>query len=361
MNRLWVRISIVISTVVVAALLLPLISGFLASRPLVIAGIRPPLHFPVYPELNADVQYRLLAQFIFFLARVAIIGGILGIGAGIWTSRYLTAPLEELAEGAQEIGAKHLSYRVPLKGTQEIVAVARSFNEMAAALESAETMRQNLLADVAHELRTPLTVLQGSLRAILDDVYAMDKAEVARLYDQTRHLSRLVNDLHELAQAEAHQLPLSLAPLDMAELVEATSATFEPLAEAHGVGLKVELPREPAWVHADAARLTQVLQNLLGNALRHTPAGGTITLRVEIAGGEVVITVQDTGDGIAPEHLGQVFDRFYRTDRARDRDKGGAGLGLAIVRAMVKAHGGHVEAASPGLGQGSTFTVYLPS
>jgi signal transduction histidine kinase len=279
-------------------------------------------------------------------------------------SRRLTAPLDAVVEGAHAIGARDLSARVPVRGSQEIRTVAHAFNEMAAALESAEVQRQNLLADVAHELRTPLTVVQGNLRAILDDVYTLDKSEVARLYDQTRHLIALVNDLHELAQAEARRLPLHQTPVDLAELARTAADFLEPVAEAEGVTLIAELPAEPVIVHADEARLLQVLQNLLANALRHTSGAagrsGEIRLRVRQEGREAAVSVQDNGDGIDPVHLPHIFDRFYRTDRARARDSGGAGLGLALVRAMIEAHDGRVEAFSAGIGQGSRFSFYLP-
>jgi signal transduction histidine kinase len=293
------------------------------------------------------------------LISVVMVGSVLGIAAGVWMSRRLTAPLEELAKGTETIGAGDLSYRVKPQGSAEIVALAQSFNGMAGKLEEGERLRQNLLTDVAHELRTPLTVLQGNLRAILDDVYALDKAEVAHLYDQTRHLHRLVSDLHELAQAEARQLPLNLQTTDLVWLVEDAVAIFAPIAEAEELQLQVNLPKIPVMVQVDQARITQVLQNLLVNALRHTPAGGCITVRLTVD--EVVkLIIQDTGEGIDAEHLPYLFDRFYRTDNARDRDHGGAGLGLAIVRALVEAHEGQVAVASAGRGQGSTFTITLP-
>jgi signal transduction histidine kinase len=242
-----------------------------------------------------------------------------------------------------------------------MIAVARAFNEMAAGLEEAEQLRRNLIADVAHELRTPLSVLQGNLRAILDDVYPLEKAEVTRLYDQTRLLSRLVNDLHELALAEARQLALNLQETDIARLITTTGDTFAPIAETKGVTLHTDLaPNLPA-VPVDEARLTQVLHNLLNNGLRHTPEHGSITIRAQAEAKVIRIDITDTGDGILPEHLPHIFDRFYRTDPARGRDTGGAGLGLAIARAIVEAHDGQLTVASPGVpGRGSIFTITLP-
>lgn len=352
-NQLWQQFSLAFAGVVIIAAIALLGIGFLL-RPAPPAD-RPP------PNEAQRIEFRTRAAEILTrsLITIVVMGSVLGIAAGVWMSRRLTAPLEELAKGTETIGAGDLSYRVKPQGSAEIVALAQSFNGMAGKLEEGERLRQNLLADVAHELRTPLTVLQGNLRAILDDVYALDKAEVAHLYDQTRHLHRLVSDLHELAQAEARQLPLNLQTTDLVWLVEDAVAIFAPIAEAEAVQLQIRLPQAPVMVQIDQARITQVLQNLLVNALRHTPAGGGITVRLTVDEA-VTLVIQDTGDGIDAEHLPYLFDRFYRTDSARDRDHGGAGLGLAIVRALVEAHGGQVAVNSAGRGQGSAFTIVLP-
>ena len=292
---------------------------------------------------------------------IATIGGVGGIIFGVIMSKTLTAPLSNLATAARSIGAHQLNWRVEEKGTDEIIEVARAFNEMAADLEQAEQLRRNLLADVAHELRNPLAILQGNLRAILDEVYPCNNTEMVRLYEHTRFLSRLVNDLHELAQAEARQLPLNRAETNLVELVNVTVDTFRPAAEAKGVILHTELPAGLPPLEVDAARITQVLQNLLANALRHTPDDGTITIRVQSKPEVMRLDISDTGEGIPPEHLAHIFDRFYRTDPARSRDRGGAGLGLAISRALVEAHGGQIGVTSPGIsGQGTTFTIQLP-
>ncbi|MBN1994716.1 MAG: HAMP domain-containing protein [Anaerolineae bacterium] len=299
-----------------------------------------------------------LARALFMTALIASGSGIV---FGVLMSRSLTAPLNNLAQAAKSFGSRNLSRRVQEKGSAEMIAVARAFNEMATDLEQAEQLRRNLLADVAHELRTPLTVLQGNMRGILDEVFPCDNNEIARLYEHTRFLSRLVNDLHELAQAEAKQLPLDIQEIDLAQLVTAASDAFRPGAEAKEVALETDLPHNLPSLQVDAARLRQVLQNLLANALRHTPAGGAITIGAQAEAGVVRLTVSDTGDGIPPEHLLHIFDRFYRTDPARSRDKGGAGLGLAITRAIVEAHGGTISVASPGVpGEGTIFTIVLP-
>lgn len=302
----------------------------------------------------------LLREFSQFLLGVSGLGAILGLIFGIAVSRGLTAPLARLVTAANAIGAGDWTYRVPENGSEELRAVAQSFNEMAAALESAESLRQNMLADIAHELRTPLTVLQGNLRAMLDGVYPLEAGEIARLYDQTRHLHRLVEDLHMLAQAEANQLPLQRLRFDLTEMAAETTAFFVTAAEDAGVQLSTISTESPAYIEGDRWRLNQVLQNLLTNAIRHTPAEGTVEVEVHEEAGEVVLSVADSGDGIDPAQIDRVFERFYRVDKARSRDAGGTGLGLAIARALVEAHGGRIEVQSAGLGKGSLFRVCLP-
>lgn len=360
MNRLWVRLGAAFGALIVVGVLGPLLVFYALSSAGLIEPSPPLPNVAVDPAVLEQLRLYVGQRFANGVGRTLLIGGLLSILMGIWVSRQLTAPLDELALAAQAIGAQQLDRRVQVKGTEEIRAVAQAFNDMAHALEEAQHLRRNLLADIAHELRTPLTVLQGNLRAILDDVYALDKEEVARLYDQTRYLSRLVEDLHVLAQAEAHELPLNWLGVDVGRLLHTTAAAFQPLAESQGVSLQVETPSVLPLVRADAARLTQVLHNLLSNALRHTPAGGVVTLRAGRSAETIHLEVADTGEGIEARHLPYVFERFYRTDQSRRRDTGGVGLGLAIARAIVEAHGGVIRAASPGPNQGSTFTIDLP-
>ena len=275
-------------------------------------------------------------------------------------SRWLSAPLTHLVDGTQAIARRDLSFRVAEQGSAEMREVSNSFNRMAAALENAETLRRSMLNDIAHELRTPLTVLEGNLRAILDDVYPLEKAEIARLYDQTRHLHRLVDDLRLLAQAEARQLPLQRSPSDLVVLLEEVAELFSPLAGEKSISLDTSLLPSSVFAAVDRMRLAQTLQNLLTNALQHTPAGGVITLSLQATEETVTITVADNGDGIASEDISYVFDRFYRVDKNRTRYTGGVGLGLAIAQALVEAHDGKIAVASAGVGQGSTFTIRLP-
>jgi two-component system OmpR family sensor kinase len=304
----------------------------------------------------------------------ALAGG-LSILLGLGLSRGLTAPLARLTAAVRHIAGGDLSQRVPEAGSAEMAALGQAFNQMVADLEKAEELRRNMVADVAHELRTPLSVLQGNLRAILDGVYPLEQAEIAALYDETRLLSRLVDDLHELAQAEAGQLPLDLRPTDLVEVVQTTVANLAVAAEAKGVRLTTDLADETTNlpVLADPDRLAQIVRNLLSNALRHTSRGGQITVSAtynghcELNGPAVCIVVADTGEGIPPEDLPHVFDRFWRADRSRARETAGpstgsgrgSGLGLAIARHLVQAHGGEMGVESE-VGQGSRFWFTLP-
>ena len=363
MNRLRTRIIASFLGVILLVAILPLSISFIL-RDLGLVGPDPEfiaLMESVPPELAAqferierEVFPRQLIGFILIVATVSTV-------TGMWLARTLTAPLDRLAKAARAFGNRNLSQRVEVKGTEEIVAVADAFNDMADRLENAETLRRNLLADVAHELRTPVTVIQGNLRAILDDVYPLEKEEVARLYEQTRLLTHLIDDLRELAQAEASQLSLNLVDVDVATLVKETAVAFQPIAKSQQIELHAELLGHLPTIQADSARLRQSLHNLVDNALRHTPENGRILLQVEQVDGAVQVRVQDNGQGMTPEQLGHVFDRFYRADPSRSRESGGSGLGLAIVRAIAKAHGGSVTAVSPGLNQGSTFILTLPA
>lgn len=346
MNRLWVRLSLMISAVLFLMFFLQFLNITLEQ-----AGQKPDLDGPPAGPPPAEIQLRLLNFMLFSL--------VVGTAGGIVIGRVTSAPISRIARAAHRLGKGELDVRVPVSGSQEIRELAETFNKMAAELQRAEQLRTNLMADVSHELRTPLTVLESNLRAALDRVVPLDEAEIANLYNQTRHLTRLVNDLRELALAEAGHLPLEKIPTDLKALVAETIQALEPLAVEKGVTLADEMPLLPQ-VMVDPFRIRQVLFNLLTNALRHTPASGTITVNGQASEGWITLSIQDTGDGLEPEQLAAVFDRFYRGDKSRSRETGGTGLGLAIVKAIVTAHGGQVEAHSAGKGQGSVFSFRLP-
>jgi two-component system OmpR family sensor kinase/two-component system sensor histidine kinase BaeS len=367
MNQLWVRISLTYVAIVIFLFLIPTVV-FVSLQA---DSISPP--DGVIDTNSADLsphnfiegiyQNVIGAQRMVILTRlVRILLGIsfVGILVGAISSWGLAAPLHNLAIAARAVGSQDLSQRIEVRGSSEVREVAEAFNAMAEALEDAERMRNHMLADIAHELRTPLTVIQGNLRAILDDVYDLDKVEVARLYDQTRQLSRLVDDLHDLTLLENNQFSLALNPQNLTEIVQEVAAIYQPLVEDQGIQLVLDLQEDLSAVEGDAARITQCLNNLLNNALRHTPSGGEIRISAREEGGKAYLEVSDSGLGIDPEHLPYVFDRFYRADPDRSRQSGGSGLGLAITQELVRAHGGEIRAASPGKDQGSAFTISFP-
>ena len=364
LNRLWVRLSLII----VGVGLLILGSAFtieFASRlwesqsPVSLEQEVAEAIGQLPDETVARLRERMAQNATRAATTVIISASIIGVVAGVLLSRSLTAPLQKLETAANAIKAYDYKQRVPVEGSQELVAVATAFNAMAERLDESETLRRNLLADVAHELRHPLHVLQGNLHAILDGVYELSEAEIGRLLTQTQHLTTLVNDLHELAQAEAHQLPLHLQPVAIGELVKETAVSFKPTAAAKTITLTVELLGAMPTLQIDPQRLRQVLNNLLSNALRYSEPGGHIVVSVEQQPPHLLVRVRDDGQGIAPDKLPYVFDRFYRGDTARSRGDG-IGLGLAIAMAIVEQHEGELTAVSAGLSHGSTFTISLP-
>ena len=276
--------------------------------------------------------------------------------------RRIASPLADVMDAADTVAAGDLSVRVPARGPGQFGRLSQAFNRMIQELERADQQRRNLTADVAHELRTPLHIIQGNLEGILDDVYQPTGEHIGATLDEARLLARLVDDLQTLSLAEAGQLPLTQEPVEVAELLADVGTSFIGQAEAAGINLQVETDADPSsrTITGDVGRLDQVLSNLMGNALRHTPAGGTITLRAESADGRVRIIVADTGEGIPAEDIPYVFERFWRADRARSHASGaGSGLGLAIARRLVQAHGGQISVESQ-VGVGTTFFVELP-
>lgn len=279
-----------------------------------------------------------------------------------WAFRRIGRPTVDVLAAIDAVAGGDFGVRVRDDVPGEFGRLARRFNNMVTELERAEQQRRNLTADVAHELRNPLHIIQGNLEGILDGVYAASPEQIEATLEETRLLARLVEDLQTLSLAEAGQLPLHRAVFSAPDLLADVVTSFGPAAEEAKVELRIVLLGEGNLLElsADPDRLDQVLSNLVGNALRYTPAGGRITLKAEAITGGVRLSVEDTGEGIPAEDLPYVFDRFWRGDRARVRWGGtGSGLGLAIARQLVHAHGGRISVESQP-GHGTRFVIELP-
>jgi two-component system, OmpR family, sensor histidine kinase BaeS len=298
-----------------------------------------------------------------------IIAGILALAVGIFlTWFFISRPLRRLAHAANQLTKGNFRHRVTANVHDEFGELAESFNTMAASLENAENERRRIIADVAHELRTPVTIIEGTVDGIQDGIFTADNERLNVIKEQTQLLTRLTSDLRDLSLAESGQLKLVLISTDLAELIRRKILQFDAALQSKGIGIHAEIPPGIYLATVDPARIEQVLGNLLSNAIRHTPSGGNIAVdlrstkdgKTEKARPGFLISISDSGEGIAPEHLSHIFERFYRVQTSRSRGEGGAGLGLAIVQRMVEAHQGKVWVTSE-VGKGSTFFVWLPS
>ena len=286
---------------------------------------------------------------------IALLIGFGGILFTIRSFRWLTGGLGSFLDAVSRVADGDYSARVRERGPREVRSLAAAFNRMAARLEANEAQRRSLLADVTHELRTPLTVMQGNLEGVLDGVYPADPEHLAPILDGTRVLSRLIDDLRTLAEAETGSLALHREPTDLGVLAGETAAAFRGRAESAGVRLDLDVADDLPLLRVDPVRLREVLDNLVANALRYTPAGGTVTVAgVRAPDGGLTLTVTDTGAGIAPEALPHIFDRFFKTPDSR-----GTGLGLAIARNLVEAHGGTLTVESE-VGRGTRMRAEIP-
>lgn len=281
-----------------------------------------------------------------------VVGGLLAFG--------LVRPIRRLTTATAAVARGDLSQRVSVTSKDEIGDLAAAFNAMAADLQNAERLRRDMVADIAHELRNPLTVLYGNIEAVIDGILPPTAENLSPLLDQTLMLTRLVDDLRTLALADAGQLTLQCAPTDPKISVYSAAGQFAAQAEVKNISLRAEAPDGLPSILLDPQRIAQVLGNLIGNAIRHTPEGGVISIRCSLSlDHHLLFTVSDTGSGIPPESLPHIFDRFYRADRSRSRAEGGTGLGLAIAKQLVEAHGGRIWAASEP-GKSTTVSFALP-
>jgi two-component system, OmpR family, sensor histidine kinase BaeS len=290
--------------------------------------------------------------------------GFLGAGLSLLLAVLLTYPLlkpvHNLRRAAEGMAQGDFSKRVPLAGDKEIATLGKAFNNMAENLQQAEANRKALTADIAHELRTPLAVQRAHLEAIQDNVYPLDLESLEPILAQNVLLTRLVEDLRTLALAEAGQLSLDKKSVDLSSLAAEVVDLFTPAAGVSQISLSLTQPEEPLPVlELDPARIEQIISNLVSNAIRFTPPGGAISLTLSQGPGQVILTISDTGPGIPDHAMPYVFERFYRADVSRSREKGGSGLGLAIARKLAQAHGGELSASNRPEG-GAVFTLRLP-
>jgi len=299
--------------------------------------------------------------FLSTVAESALIGGGIAIALALFFSTILIVqilrPLRELSRATERVAEGDMPDEVALRTRDELGRLGDSFNHMLESLKRSETARQTMTADIAHELRTPVTIIQGTLEAILDGIYEASEESIAPIYDETLHLGRLIDDLRDLALAEAGELRLEKEPVDISELIHQVSETAF-LSREDAPNLHIDMPTLLPKVLLDRKRFRQVIANLLSNAIRHTPAEGDVYIRARRIDGAVEISVSDTGPGIKPEDLPHLFERFYRADPARGRSAG-SGLGLAIVKQWVRAHEGTIEVENRKSG-GARFVIRLP-
>ncbi len=333
-----------------------------AGEPVLVGNQRVGTLLPLYAGTNASNAAGDFVSSVNHSTWLAgVIAAVVALLLGSLLFFQIVSPVQRLTSAAQKIAAGNLSQRISTQSRDEIGALATSFNQMVDSLAQHEELRRNLIADVAHELRTPLTVIQGNLEAMLDGVLPTSPQEIATLRDETAMLARLVSDLRLLSLAEAGQLKLERVKTDPAELISRAVEPFRMQAQSSQVELLTNVESNLPLIHVDPDRIAQVIRNLLSNALRHTPSGAQVSVICrKDQSHSLLITVSDTGEGIPPDDLPFVFDRFYRADKSRSRASGGSGIGLAIVKQLVEAHGGKVSVESQS-GQGTTFGFTLPA
>lgn len=278
----------------------------------------------------------------------------------LFISRRIVAPLQTLSAASQHISDGQYNKRVEVTGSDELAQLAANFNQMASQLEEVENKRRQLIGDVTHELRTPLTSIKGYMEGLVDGVLPATAETFDQIHNEASRLSRLVDDLQELSRVEANAFLLDIHPTDLSPLVQTILKRLSPQALTKRITLRSSLPANLQQVLADEDRITQVLTNLTANALQYTPEDGTVTISAIQKDNEVHVSVKDSGIGIPPEHLQNLFTRFYRVDKSRSRNAGGgSGIGLTIAKHLVETHGGRIWVESDGDGKGSTFSFSL--
>ncbi len=292
---------------------------------------------------------------------LAVVVAILMAGVMSWfVSWYIVRPIRDMVEVSQHIAEGNYNERLDVRSSDELGEMAQHFNQMADALATTEEIRRQLLADVSHELKTPLASIKGYMEGLQDGVVPATPDVFQLVHEEADRLQKLVQDLQELSRTEAAAIAIQVADCELGQLVETVITRFRPQFLDSNIQLETAIPDHLPKVLVDRDRTSQVLTNILGNALHYTPAGGRVMLSAKRVNASVQVSIQDTGIGLKADELKQVFQRFYRVDKSRARSSGGSGIGLTIARHLVEAQGGHLWAESPGLNQGSTFHFTLP-
>jgi signal transduction histidine kinase len=317
---------------------------------------------------SAELMFVSEHDLLLAIVLLVFAGGIAMI-LGYFLSSTLTERIDLLKGAAERLSQGNLETRVPVQGRDEVSALAVTFNRMAEQLQAAdqkqrelENLRRDLIAWVSHDLQTPLTSMRAILEALSDGI--VDDPETVKRYLYTaqrdvRSLSSLIDDLFQMAQLDAGGFPLNRAPASLNDLVSDTLESFTELAKQQGITLEGQVESDVDPVLMDTQAIGRVLNNLISNALRHTPLGGRVSVWVRRIGSSVEATVSDTGEGIRAEDIPNIFERFYRGEKSRNRGTGGAGLGLAIARGIIRAHGGDIRVESE-VGKGTQFTFHIP-
>jgi signal transduction histidine kinase len=335
---------------------LPTIRAKLGSTIIFAVGVTLVL---VYVILGFAFKVFEIRDSLWQLALAGAAAAAIALAMARWLARGMTQPLRDMAHAAQQMETGDYSRRVHTASRDEVGQLAAAFNNMSTELESLERLRRDLVANVSHELKTPISALRAHLENLLDGVELPSRETLLVMLSQSERLGRLVDQLLDLSRIESGELRLNRSPVPLHPLVRQVLSEIEVARADRGVRMCDAVPDDLPPVLVDPERVHQVLFNLLDNAVRYTAAGGEVTVSAHPVDGSCEIAVSDTGQGIAPEHLPRLFDRFYRADAARARGDGGTGIGLAIARSVVEAHGGHIRAESRP-GRGSVFTFDLP-
>ncbi len=321
-------------------------------------------------QQTGELETRVLNNYLAGLTEallIALLAAVLvAVIVSLFVTRQVVAPVQDMLRASQRIADGHYDERVHVPGDvgagelDELAELALSFNQMTARLERTETIRRQLIGDVAHELRTPLTAIKGSMEGLIDGILPGEAETYQQIFVETERMQRLVDDLQELSRVEAGAYELNRHNIAVADLVKTAIHRLGRQFEEKGVLLENTVPDELPLVFVDEGRINQVMINLIGNALQYTTSGGSVRIGAKASGAELEIWIQDNGIGLSADQLSLVFTRFYRVEKSRSRGMGGSGIGLTIAKYLVEAHSGRIWAESAGLGQGSSFHFTLP-